>query len=145
MLKTMNDTATQTDRLLNATPAAVYAAIANPERLARWWGPDGFTNTFEVFEFVPGGRWVFTMHGPNDVDYSNECVFAELVPHERVVIRHVCAPLFTLTITLSVEGDKTRLTWVQDFETAEVLAAVLHVVGPANEQNLNRLEVELGR
>ena len=48
-----------TQRLLAAPPSAVFAALAQPERLARWWGPNGFRNAFEVFEFRTGGRWVF--------------------------------------------------------------------------------------
>ena len=29
----------------------VFAAFSEANRLAAWWGPDGFTNTFEQFEF----------------------------------------------------------------------------------------------
>ena len=46
-----------TSRDIPAPAAQVFAAMANPERLARWWGPAGFTNTFHVCEFTPGGRW----------------------------------------------------------------------------------------
>src|SRR5262245_13592747 len=36
----------------------IFEAFARPEVLARWWGPNGFTNTFEVFEFrsLPASR-----------------------------------------------------------------------------------------
>ncbi len=84
------------------------------------------------------------MHGPNGANDLNECVFTELVPNERVVTEHLSAPHFTLSMTLTAEGDKTRIEWVQEFDTPEVLAAVMQIVGPANEQNLNRLEAELG-
>jgi uncharacterized protein YndB with AHSA1/START domain len=94
---------------------------------------------------VPGGRWVFTMHGPNGTDYANECVFNELVPNERVVIEHLSNPHFLLTMTLQPDGDKTLIRWVQAFDTLEMLEAVMQIVGPANEQNLNRLEAELTR
>ena len=42
-----------------ARPEVVFAAFEE-ERLARWWGPDGFTNTFHEFSFTPGGRWSLT-------------------------------------------------------------------------------------
>jgi uncharacterized protein YndB with AHSA1/START domain len=42
--------------------------------LSRWWGPAGFTNTFEVCEFKKGGRWSFVMHGPDGRNYPNESV-----------------------------------------------------------------------
>ncbi len=129
-----------TERLLSANPLQVFAAFEQPDRLAQWWGPSGFTNTFEQFEFKPGGRWVFVMHGPDGVDYPNESVFREIQPDARIVIEHVVAPWFTLTVTLTARGDKTHLTWVQTFESPEVAAKLRPICEPANEQNLDRLE-----
>jgi uncharacterized protein YndB with AHSA1/START domain len=45
-----------TQRVLHARPAQVFAAFQQPALLAQWWGPAGFSNTFEQFDFVPGGR-----------------------------------------------------------------------------------------
>ncbi len=72
-------------RVLSHPPQRVFEAFAKPELLARWWGPDGFTNTFEVFEFRVGGRWKFVMHGPNG-SHPNESVFLELKAPSAVVI-----------------------------------------------------------
>jgi uncharacterized protein YndB with AHSA1/START domain len=47
-----------TAREIPATVEQVFAAISDPERLAQWWGPAGFTNTFKVCEFKNGGRWL---------------------------------------------------------------------------------------
>ena len=139
------DATVRAERRVAAPARAVFAAFADPERLARWWGPAGFTNTFDVFEFAPGGRWVFTMHGPNGGDYRNESVFQEIVPDSRVVIRHACEPLFTLTVTLAERGGETDVTWVQVFDRPEVAARLRPIAEPANEQNLDRLQVEIGR
>lgn len=43
-----------TSREISATVEDVFAAISNPERLSRWWGPAGFTNTFSLCEFKNG-------------------------------------------------------------------------------------------
>ena len=94
--------------LIPAAPSAVYAAFTAPERLARWWGPEGFRNTFTLCDFRPGGAWRFTMHGPDGKDYPNESQFVEVVPNARVVIRHVNAPHFVLTVELRAEGEGTR-------------------------------------
>lgn len=134
-----------TNRTLPAAAAAVFAAIQDPARLARWWGPDGFTNRFDVFEFRPGGRWVFDMIGPDGTVYPNESVFAVIEPDRQVVIRHVCPPHFTLTITLAPVAEGTRLHWTQTFDDAAVAEAVRHIVVPANEQNLDRLAAEVIR
>lgn len=129
----------KTQRQLSATPAAVFAAIADPARLATWWGPEGFTNQFETFEFKVGGRWVFTMVGPDGQSYPNESVFAAIVADSQVVIRHSCQPFFTLTITLQANVEGTLVLWEQAFDDPAVAQAVRHIVEPANEQNLDRL------
>jgi uncharacterized protein YndB with AHSA1/START domain len=87
----------QTSREIPASPVEVFGAFAEPSRLARWWGPDGFHNTFDVFEFKPGGVWKFTMHGPDGASYANESVFEEIEAARKVVINHVCEPRFRLT------------------------------------------------
>ena len=134
-----------TSRDIPATVEQVFAAIRDPARAARWWGPAGFTNTFSIFDFKPGGRWSFVMHGPNGVDYPNENVFAEITPPTKVVIDHVVEPLFRLTITLEPSATGTRLHWSQAFKSADVAAKVEHIVVPANEQNLDRLTAEVLR
>jgi uncharacterized protein YndB with AHSA1/START domain len=132
-----------TARLLDAPPAKVFAAFVAPERLARWWGPKGFRSTFEVFEPRPGGSWRFVMHGPNGADYPNQSVFEALDPGERIVIRHVSAPRFTLTVTLAAAAGGTQLTWRQAFDTAADCDALRRFVVPANEENLDRLAAEV--
>jgi uncharacterized protein YndB with AHSA1/START domain len=130
-------------RNLDATPAAVFAAIGDPARLAKWWGPDGLSNRFEVFDFRPGGRWVFDMVGPDGRVFPNESVFDEIKAERRVVIRHTCLPHFTLTIALEPVPGGTRVHWQQVFADAAVADAIRHIVAPANEQNLDRLGAEV--
>lgn len=131
-------------RHLHATVAQVRDAIVDPVRLARWWGPDGFRNEFEVCEPHPGGAWVFDMIGPDGKRYPNESRFI-VVDADRIVIEHVCAPHFTLEIKLTPERDGTRLEWRGTFPDAKLAAQIAAFVGPANEQNVDRLEAELAR
>jgi uncharacterized protein YndB with AHSA1/START domain len=137
------DRTLSTSRTLAASPGQIYAAFASGERLARWWGPKGFRNTFQVFEPRTGGAWRFVMHGPNGADYPNDSRFDALVPGERIVIRHLSGPPFTLTVTLAPEGAGTRLTWQQAFDSASECESVRRIVVGANEENLDRLEAEL--
>jgi uncharacterized protein YndB with AHSA1/START domain len=132
--------AVSTERVFAADPATIFAAFRQPERLARWWGPSGFTNTFEHFDFTTGGRWVFVMHGPNGASYPNESVFREIQPDARIVIEHVVKPWYRLTVTLTPRGGDTHLAWVQEFESAEVAARIRRLSETANEQNLDRLQ-----
>ena len=106
----------RTARAFACPPSAVFAALRDPARLARWWGPAGFSNRFDVFEFHPGGRWIFTMIGPDGSAYPNESTFEHIETDRCVVIRHACAPLFTLTLSLIPEAGGTRITWTSSFE-----------------------------
>jgi len=135
----------ETSRELAASPAEVFAAFEAPARLARWWGPAGFRNSFDVCEFRPGGAWQFTMHGPDGAKYWNESTFLEIERDRKVVIQHLSAPRFRLTVTLAPRGAATWLAWEQAFEDPAVAEAVRHIVVPANEQNLDRLAAELAR
>ena len=136
---TTEDRTMRTSRILPFSPAKIYGAFASPDLLAAWWGPEGFRNTFEVFEFKVGGRWKFVMHGPDGKNYPNESVFVQLEPDSKVVIEHVCAPYFTLTVQLVPVPDGTRLSWEQVFADAKTAQAVKQIVEPANEQNLDRM------
>ncbi|MEY4884649.1 MAG: hypothetical protein RIS34_2503 [Pseudomonadota bacterium] len=137
-----------TSREIPATVEQVFAAISDSQRLARWWGPAGFTNTVSVCEFKNGGRWSFVMHGPDGNNYPNECVFADIESPRKVVVQHVVEPEFRLTITLASvagtgKGTGTLVSWSQAFESPEVASHIEHIVVPANEQNLDRLSVEV--
>lgn len=143
----MEETVTtfSTSREIPASVEQVFAALSSPERLARWWGPAGFTNTFNVCEFRNGGRWSLVMHGPDGRNYPNENVFAEIDPSTKVVVQHVSEPKFRLTIALAPSEAGTVVAWAQTFESSDVAGRVEHIVVPANEQNLDRLSAEVLR
>lgn len=134
-----------TSRVLDAPRERVFEAWRDPERLARWWGPKGFRNTFQVFEPRAGGAWEFVMHGPEGGDYANRSQFEEWVWPERIVVRHLSPPTFRLVVTLVDAGSRTRLTWRQVFDSAADCERLRALAVPANEENLDRLEAELER
>ena len=129
----------RTERLIPFGPEVVYEAFAQREVLARWWGPNGFSNTFELFEFQAGGRWKFVMNGPNGAQFPNESTFRE-VSASTIVIQHLSKPHYVLTIRLTGQQGGTLVMWNQEFADANVAARIRHIVEPANEQNLDRLD-----
>lgn len=131
--------------LLNVSREQAFEAWTNPEQLALWWGPRGFRNTFEQFEPKPDGDWKFVMHGPDGKDYVNHNVFREVRPHERIVIEHLHFPPFKLTATFEDEGDRTKLTFHQDFATKEAFDQVKGYCIEGNEQNIERIQELLGK
>lgn len=131
-------------RLIDAPRERVFRAFANPAHLARWWGPNGFSSTFEVFEFRPGGAWRFVMHGPDGTNYPNQSVFREVVAPERIVFEHLSeGHHFVMTIMFTAQGDRTLVVWRQVFDTAEHRDRIAEFVVEANEQNLDRLAAEV--
>jgi hypothetical protein len=85
------------------------------------------------------------MHGPNGNNYPNENVFAEIESPRKVVVQHASEPKFRLTIMLASSAVGTFVSWSQVFESSEVASRLEHIVVPANEQNLERLSVEVLR
>lgn len=135
----------ETQRTLSASAEQLFNAFRDPALLAQWWGPKGFTNTFDRFEFTPGGRWSFVMHGPDGKDYPNESRFGRIVPNRVVEIEHLSGHHFVLTLELRETGAGTRVSWQQTFDTAEHYGRLASFVAVANEQNLERLAAEVHR
>lgn len=123
----------------------VFAAMRDPARVARWWGPDGFTNTIHEFDFRPGGRWLLTMHGPDGKDYPNESRFLHIESGRVFEIEHFSGHHFVLTIALQPVSGGTEVSWRQTFDTVEHYRAIAQFVAAANAQNLARLAAEVAR
>lgn len=132
-------------RLIAARSPEVFAAMSDAARVARWWGPAGFTNTIEQFDFRPGGKWLLTMHGPDGKDYPNESRFIRIVADQLVEIEHLNGHHFFLTLELVPVQGGTELRWLQTFETVEHYGQIAQFVATANEQNLDRLAAEVLR
>lgn len=135
-----------TTRLLAASCERVWAMFSDPAALAQWWGPEGFTNTFQEFDFRPGGIWRFTMRGADGSAYAMDHRFPEIVAPERIVVRHLQPGHdFTLTIALAERAGRTAIAWRMLFDDPAEAARVRPFVVPANEQNLDRLAAHLSR
>jgi uncharacterized protein YndB with AHSA1/START domain len=119
--------------------------MSDPTRIARWWGPDGFSNTIHEFDFRPGGRWLLTMHGPDGKSYPNESTFSRLELDRVFEIEHLSGHHFLLTIDLEAVGSDTLVHWRQTFDTVEQYERIAQFVQAANEQNLERLAQEVYR
>ena len=132
-------------RVIDAPREKVFKAFSDPTHLASWWGPSGFRNTFEDFDFRPGGIWRFTMHAADGTDYPNRSVFLDIQEPSRIVFEHESPHVFRMNISLRDEGGRTRLEWRMRFESAAERDRVAGVAVSANEQNFDRLEAELAR
>ena len=129
-----------TTRVFAVAPATLFGAFSDPALLAKWWGPQDFTNTVQEYDFRPGGAWRITMRAPGGSEFPNESRFLEVVPPERIVFEHI-GPMhrYWMTMEFAAVPGGTRLTWHMQFETVDEYTRLKDFIGPANEQNFNRL------
>ena len=60
-------------RVMKAPPERVFSAWIEPERLARWFGPTGFTCPEQQVDARPGGRYRITMRSPEGSSCECAC------------------------------------------------------------------------
>lgn len=133
-----------TSRVLNHARELVYRTWSEPEHLKNWWGPTGFTNTFNEFDFKVGGKWSFIMHGPDKGNYPNECEFIKIEKPSLIAWKRHSKPLFQVVATFEeITSVKTKVVFKQIFNTAEECNKIRKFVIDKNEENFDRLEEEL--
>jgi uncharacterized protein YndB with AHSA1/START domain len=103
-------------RRLNATPAKVYAAWTDPEKIARWFAPSSVKAGTEQasIDARVGGRYRLSFTMQNG-DYSEVGgVYREMVPNERLVFSwawHSTPERESMvTVSLKPDGNGTLLT-----------------------------------
>jgi uncharacterized protein YndB with AHSA1/START domain len=134
-------------REFDAPRDLVFAAWTDPEHLAQWWGPNGFTTTTHSFDFRPGGVWRFVMHGPDGRDYQNLVTFDEIARPERIVYRHggtidVEPVQFKTAVVFEDLGRRTRILWRGVFPSADERNRLIKDYGAAEGlvQTMARLD-----
>ena len=61
-IKERNSREIYNSRVINSSPEKIFSAISESKHLQNWWGPKGFSNTFNEFNFAKDGVWNFIMH-----------------------------------------------------------------------------------
>ena len=131
-------------RELKAPIEIVYEAFSNPAHLSKWWGPNGFTNTFHEFDLRSGGKSVLTMHGPEKGNYENSSVFKIVEPFKVIKWQRISKPLFEMEVVFKKLSDsETEISFRMIFETEEECNKIKNFAGPKNEENFDRLEMEI--
>jgi len=115
------------------TSNRIAVTFAKPERQRR-------NPAFVLSPQIPLPR---PMDGPDGTDYKNESVFREIEQPARIVFDHVSSPRFRVVATFDAECGKTRVTFRMIFESVEALERVKSFVPECNEQNFDRLAVQL--
>lgn len=110
---------------LSASREAVWDAWTNPEKLAQWWSPDGFTVPTCELDVRPEGKAHIVMQDASNMQYPMTAVYKEIIKPERLVWintpeDNTGKALFSIrqTILFKEDGEGTTLEI-----TAEVLSA----------------------
>ena len=104
-------------RVFDAPRSLVFRVWTQPEHLARWWGPKGFTLVACSMDVRPGGAWFRRMRSPEAVEYVKRGIYREIVAPERLIFTYVneaadgsLGPETVVTVTFEPLGAKTKLT-----------------------------------
>ena len=110
-------------RTYDAPVKAVWEAWTDPEQVALWWGPRGFTLTTHSKDLKPGGHWHYTMHGPDGIDYPNKTHYYEVEKYSKLVYDHGASdeapPLFRVTVLFSELNGRTTMEMSMALATPE--------------------------
>jgi uncharacterized protein YndB with AHSA1/START domain len=113
-------------RTFDAPRGLVWKAWTDPERMAQWWGPKGFTMLASKMDLRPGGVYHYGMQAPAGEEMWGTLTYRAIDPPERLVFvvsfsdkdgavtRHPMSeswPLEVLnTLTFTEHDGKTTLT-----------------------------------
>jgi uncharacterized protein YndB with AHSA1/START domain len=110
-------------RVYDAPVRVVWDAWTDPEQVAQWWGPRGFTLTTHSKDLRPGGHWAYTMHGPDGTDFPNKTQYLEVETCSRLVYDHGGnddrPPLFRVTVVFSETKGKTTMQMTMTLPSPE--------------------------
>ncbi|TMB96599.1 MAG: SRPBCC domain-containing protein [Chloroflexi bacterium] len=117
------------ERVFEAPRELVWKAWTEPERMMRWWGPEGFTCPVCEIDFRVGGKWLNCMRSPEGQEFWSTGVYREIVPRQRIVttdsfadekgnvvpashygMTAEIAMEMLITVTFEESDSKTRLT-----------------------------------
>jgi uncharacterized protein YndB with AHSA1/START domain len=115
-------------RTLPADPPTVWEAMTDPDRLALWWGPRGFTAPSIDFEPRVGGRYRIAMQPPEGELFHLHGEFREVEPPSRLSYTFVWEPPdpddreTLVSIVLAEHGEGTEVSFAQgEFATEDRL------------------------
>jgi len=93
-------------REFDAPRALVFTAYAKAEHLAKWWGPKGANVTIKEFDFRPGGRFLYSMPGPDGNLWWGMFEYNDIQPPELLTF---------ISSFADEEGNVIRAPFSEDF------------------------------
>jgi uncharacterized protein YndB with AHSA1/START domain len=105
-------------RRLNASPAKVYQAWTDPEKMMRWYAPANAEKFATESDTAVGGHSRGPMRTDDDQHHELSGFYREVVPDEKLVFtwqwRSKPEWESLVTVTLKRDGDATILTLIHE-------------------------------
>ncbi|MFC6763857.1 SRPBCC family protein [Natrinema soli] len=119
-------------RTFDAPRERVWKAWTDPDELAQWWGPAGWTLSANDLDFREGGTWHFCMQGPDGEESWGKVIYEEIVEPERIVATDFFAdeegdrvedtPELSMTVEFEERDGATEVTLTHEgFPTDEMI------------------------
>src|SRR3954452_5849426 len=116
-------------RTLPAGRESVWQAMTDPDQLAEWWGPEGFTSPSVDFTPEAGRGYRIAMQPPEGELFHLHGEFREVDPPSRLVYTFVWEPAdpddrrTLVTLSFADRDQETEVELTQgEFATAERLS-----------------------
>jgi len=109
-----------------ASREKLWNAWTNPQEMAKWWGPKGFTVGKYNMDFRPGGTYLYSIKSPEGFTMWGKFTYREITAPEKLVFinsfsdenggitRHPLSPTWPQellsTITFAEKDGKTTIT-----------------------------------
>jgi uncharacterized protein YndB with AHSA1/START domain len=123
-------------RIFNAPVKSVWDVWTDPNKVAKWWGPRGFTITTKSKELKVGGKWIYTMHGPDGTHYPNITTYFVVDHLKQLEYDHGAnenqKALFRVNVLFSEIKDKTHMHMTMTFESPHIAKEMSQFIKSAN-------------
>jgi uncharacterized protein YndB with AHSA1/START domain len=105
-------------RRFNATPAKVFAAWTDPEKVKRWMGPGEIKVLRVETDPRSGGHFRWIMQAPSGEHHDVSGVYREVIPNEKLVFTWAWKTTpereSLVTLTFKSDGDGTLFTMTHE-------------------------------
>jgi uncharacterized protein YndB with AHSA1/START domain len=110
-------------RKFNGSPARVFEAWTDTDKVSRWWGPRGFTASVCKIDLQEGGEYHYCVRSPEGMEYWTKGIFNEIVSGKRIVATDLFSDINGNIIPAAAVGLPedwpSTLLWTVDFELAD--------------------------
>jgi uncharacterized protein YndB with AHSA1/START domain len=105
-------------RHLTAAPDRVYAAWTEPEKIARWFGPEKIDVLIAETDARVGGKFHIVMRGQDGEEHDVSGIYQQVVPNEKLVFswawRTTPERQSQVTVLIKPDGAGSLLTLIHE-------------------------------